>query len=67
MLNTFTDEDLDIYLYAKEKHLKQKQIAILIGKSESYVTRRMKYIEEEIERDMLDNGELTKLEIKARL
>ena len=67
VLNSFSDEDLDIYLYAKEKHLKQKQIAILIGKSESYVTRRMKFIEEEIERDMLDNGELTKLEINARL
>lgn len=67
VLNTFSDEDLDIYLYAKEKHLKQKQIAIMIGKSESYVTRRMKYIEEEIERDMLDNGELAKLEINARL
>lgn len=40
VLNTFSDEDLDIYLYAKEKHLKQKQIAVLIGKSESYVTRR---------------------------
>lgn len=67
VLNTFSNEDLDIYLYAKEKHLKQKQIAILIGKSESYVTRRMKFIEDEIERDMLDNGELTKLEINARL
>lgn len=67
VLNTFTDEDLDIYLYAKEKHLKQKQIAVLIGKSESYVTRRMKVIEDTIERDMLDNGERTKTEISALL
>lgn len=67
VLNTFTDEDLDIYLYAKEKHLKQKQIAVLIGKSESYVTRRMKVIEDTIERDMLDNGERTKTEIDALL
>lgn len=67
VLNTFSNEDLDIYLYAKEKHLKQKQIAILIGKSESYVTRRMKFIEDEIERDMLDYGEYTKREIEARL
>ena len=67
VLNTFTDEDLDIYLYAKEKHLKQKQIAVLIGKSESYVTRRMKVIEDEIGRDMLNNGERTKTEIDALL
>lgn len=67
VLNTFTDEDLDIYLYAKEKHLKQKQIAIFIGKSESYVTRRMKVIEDAIERDMLNNGERTKTEIDALL
>lgn len=67
VLNTFSDEDLDIYLYAKEKHLKQKQIAVLIGKSESYVTHRMKYIEETIELDMLDNGERTKTEIYALL
>lgn len=67
VLNTFTGEDLDIYLYAKEKHLKQKQIAVLIGKSESYVTRRMKVIENEIERDMLNNGERTKTEINALL
>lgn len=67
VLNTFTDEDLDIYLYAKEKRLKQKQIAVLIGKSESYVTRRMKVIEAAIERDMLDNGERTKTEINALL
>ena len=66
-LNTLTDEDLDIYLYAKEKHLKQKQIAALIGKSESYVTRRMKVIEDTIERDMLDNGERTKTESDALL
>lgn len=67
VLNTFSDEDLDIYLYAKEKHLKQKQIAVLIGRSESYVTRRMKFIEDAIERDMLDDGELTKTEINAML
>lgn len=67
VLNTFTDEDLDIYLYAKEKHLKQKQIAVLIGKSESYVTRRMKVIEDVIEKDMLDNGERTKTEISVLL
>ena len=67
VLNTFSDEDLDIYLYAKEKHLKQKQIALLIGKSESYVTRRTKYIEDYIEYDMLDNGERTKTEITALL
>ncbi len=65
VLNTFSDEDLSIYLYAKERHLKQKQIAVLIGKSESYVTRRMKLIEDIIEYDMLDNGERTKTEIKA--
>ena len=67
VLNTFTDEDLDIYLYAKEKHLKQKQIAALICKSESYVTRRMKVIEDKIEIDMLNNGEHTKMEINALL
>ena len=67
VLNTFSEEDLDIYLYAKEKHLKQKQIACLLGKSESYVTRRMKYIEDTIEYDILDNGEQTKTEINAML
>ncbi len=67
VLNTLSDEDLDIYLYAKEKHLKQKQIAVLIGKSQSYVTRRMKYIEDTIERDVLDDGERTKTEIDALL
>ena len=66
-MNTFSEEDLDIYLYAKEKHLKQKQIACLLGKSESYVTRRMKYIEDAIEYDMLDNGERKKTEINALL
>lgn len=60
VLNTFSDEDLDIYLYVKEKRLKQKQIALLICKSESYITRRIKFIEDEIERDILDNGEYTK-------
>ena len=67
VLNTFSDEDLDIYLYAKEKHLKQKQIAYLLGKSESYVTRRMKVIEDTIEYDILDDGERTKTEINALL
>lgn len=67
VLNIFTDEDLDIYLYAKEKHLKQKQIAVLIGKSESYVTRRMKVIEDTIEKDLLDDGERTKTQINALL
>ena len=67
VLNTFTNEDLDIYLYAKEKRLKQKQIAVLIGKSESYVTRRMKVIEDAIERDMFNDGERTKTEINALL
>ena len=67
VLNTFSDEDLDIYIYAKERRLKQKQIAVLIGKSESYVTRCMKYIEDAIERDMHDNGEQTKTEINALL
>lgn len=67
VLNTLSDEDLDIYLYAKEGHLKQKQIAVLIGKSESYITRRMKFIEGAIERDMLDDGERTKTEINALL
>lgn len=67
VLNKLSDEDLDIYVYAKEKHLKQKQIAILIGKSESYVARRMKVIEDTIEKDLLDNGERTKTEINALL
>lgn len=44
-----------------------KQIALLIGRSESYITRRMKFIEDEIERDMLDNGEYTKRELNAQL
>ena len=67
VLNTFSDEDLDIYLYAKERHLKQKQIAAIMSKSESYITRRMKVIEDAIERDMIDNGELSKREIAAEL
>ena len=67
VLNSLSDEDLDIYLYAKEKHLKQKQIAGIIGKSESYITRRMKFIEDKIERDMIDDGELTHKEIFAEL
>ena len=67
VLNKLSDEDLDIYLYAKEKHLKQKQIAVLIGKSESYVTRRMKVIEDTIEYDMLDDGERSETQIKAEM
>lgn len=67
VLNTFSDEDLDIYLYAKEKHLKQKQIASILGRSEAYITRRMKVIEDTIEYDMLNNGERTKTEITALL
>lgn len=67
VLNTFSDEDLDIYLYAKEKHLKQKQIAAILGKSKAYVTRRMKVIEDNIEYDMLDDGERTETQIKAEL
>jgi len=67
VLNTFTDEDVHIYLYAKEKHLKQKQIAVLIGKSESYITRRMKVIDDAIERDILMDGERTKTQIDALL
>lgn len=67
VLNKLSDEDLDIYLYAKEQHLKQKQIAVLIGKSESYVTRRMKCIEDTIELDMLDDGERIKTEINTLL
>ena len=67
VLNSLSDEDLDIYLHAKEKHLKQKQIAGIIGRSESYITRRMKFIEDKIERDMIDDGELTPKEIFAEL
>ncbi len=67
VMNSLANEDLDIYLYAKEKHLKQKQIAGIIGKSESYITRRMKFIEDKIERDMIDDGELTPKEIYAEL
>lgn len=67
VLNTLSDEDLDIYLYAKEKHLKQKQIAYLLGKSEAYITRRMKVIEDTIEYDMLDDVERTETQIKAEI
>ncbi len=67
VLNTLSDEDLDIYLYAKEKHLKQKHIAAILGKSEAYITRRMKVIEDAVEYDMLNNGERTKTEINALL
>ena len=67
VLNKLSDEDLNIYIYAKEKHLKQKQIAVIIGKSEAYVTRRMKAIEDTIEYDMLDDGERTETQIKAEM
>ena len=67
VLNGFSDEDLDIYLYAKEKRLKQKQIAALIGKSEAYVTKRMKFIEDAIEYDTLDDGEHSPNEIRAEI
>ncbi len=67
VLNSFSDEDLDIYLYAKEQHLKQKQIAILIGKSEAYVTKRMKFIEDAIEWNMIDDGSFSSDEIRAEL
>ena len=48
VLNKLSDEDLDIYLIHKEQHLKQKQIAVILGKSEAHVTRRMKVIEDTI-------------------
>ena len=67
VLNNLSDEDLDIYLYSKEKHLKQKQIATIIGKSESYITRRIQFIENAIECDLLDNGDLSKDEINAEI
>ena len=68
VLNSLSDEDLDIYIYAKEKHFKQKKIAEVIGKSESYITRRMKVIEDAIERDMIDDGQYaTEKEVFAEL
>ncbi len=67
MLNTLSDEDLDIYLFAKEKHLKQKQIATILGKSEAHITRRMKVIEDTIEYDMLNEGERTEMQIKSEM
>ena len=67
VLNSLSDEDLDIYLYAKERHFKQKKIAEVMGKSESYITRRMKVIEDAIERDMIDDGSLSSHEIRAEL
>ncbi len=67
VLNKLSDEDLDIYLMHKERHLKQKQIAVILGKSETHVTRRMKVIEDAIERDMLDDGERTDTQIKAEM
>ncbi|MDE6059483.1 MAG: sigma-70 region 4 domain-containing protein [Clostridia bacterium] len=67
VLNKLSDEDLDIYLLHKERHLKQKQIAETLGKSEAHVTRRMKVIEDTIEYDLLDDGERTKTQIKAEI
>lgn len=67
VLNKLSDEDLDIYLMHKEQHLKQKQIAAMLGKSQAHITRRRKVIEDTIEYDMLDNGERTKTEITALL
>ncbi len=67
VLNKLSDEDLDIYLYAKGKHLKQKQIAAILGKSEAHVTRRMKVIEDTIEYDLLNDGERTETQIKAEM
>lgn len=67
VLNKLSDEDLDIYLMHKERHLKQKQIAAILGKSETHVTRRMKVIEDTIEYDMLDDGERTETQIKAEM
>ena len=67
VLNSFSDEDLDFYLYAQERLLKQKRIAGLIGKSEAYVTKRMKVIEDAIEWNMIDDGSLSPHEIGAEL
>lgn len=67
VLNKLSDEDLDIYLMHKERHLKQKQIAAILGKSEAHITRRMKAIEDTIEYDMLDDGERTKTRINAEM
>ena len=67
VLNKMSDEDLDIYIMHKEQHLKQKQIAAMLGKSEAYITRRMKVIEDTIEYDMLDDGERTDTQIKAEM
>lgn len=67
VLNKLSDEDLEIYLMHKERHLKQKQIAAMLGKSEAYITRRMKVIEDAIEYDMLDDGERTETQIKAEM
>ena len=47
--------------------MKQKQIAVILGKSEAYVTRRMKVLEDTIEYDMLDDGERTETQIKAEI
>ncbi len=67
VLNKLSDEDLNIYLMRKEHRLKQKQIAAMLGKSEAHITRRMKVIEDNIEYDMLDDGERTETQIKAEL
>lgn len=65
VLNGLSDEDLDIYIYSAEKHLNQKQIAAIIGRSEAYISRRMRIIEDKIEYDMLDNGDRSDIEIRA--
>lgn len=67
VLNKLSNEDMDIYLMHKERHLKQKQIAAKLGKSEAYITRRMKVIEDTIEYDMLNDGERTETQIKAEM
>lgn len=65
VLNWLSDEDLDIYIYSVEKHLNQKQIAAITGRSEAYISRRMRIIEDKIEYDMLDNGDRSDIEIRA--
>ena len=65
VLNTLSDEDLDIFLYSRENRMKQKQIAAVMGLSEAHITRRMRFIEDKIEYDMLDDGERTETQIKA--
>lgn len=67
VLNKLSDEDLDIYLYAKERRLKQKRIAAVMGLSEAHITQRMRFIEDKIEHDMLDDGERTEAQIRAAM